>query len=490
MLIKTRNNNEYLYNKKEGTISYVDSGLSEVIKTFEYGSNLNKQGIVKDTDYENGYDYQKYMFLKRNGFFDDAEESDLSGEIKPEDIRFTLANFRQLTFEVTDACNLRCEYCGYGKFYKNYDKRENKNLSINKAKKLIDYLLDFWNSDMNVSKEQNIYIGFYGGEPLLNMRVLREIVEYINNLDVKNNKFSFNITTNGVLLDKNMDFLAKHDFSTLISFDGDESNNGYRVFKDNTNSFKKVYDNVVLLREKHPKYFEKSVNFNAVLHNKNSVSEIHGFIKKHFNKLPSIGEINTNGIDESLKDEFWQTYKNTYESLYQAEDYRFLEKDMFIKLPTVQSIGTFLLRHNEHIYSDYNELLFKKNTGKIIPTGTCLPFSKKIFVTVNGKLLPCERIGQDNFLGYVDEDDVKLDFENIAEKYNNYYKRIRNLCKKCYRNKNCSQCIFNLDLNKEPLTCEGFMNINNYKGYIRQHIEAIEESPKYYSKIMTEVKVD
>jgi len=69
MLIKTRNNNEYLYNKKDGTISYVDSGLSEVIRAFEYGSNLNKQGIVKDTDYENGYDYQKCTLIIRTNNF-------------------------------------------------------------------------------------------------------------------------------------------------------------------------------------------------------------------------------------------------------------------------------------------------------------------------------------------------------------------------------------------------------------------------------------
>ncbi len=384
MIIKTGNKNEYLYNKKVGTISYLKPELTEKNVFIKHNSNKNIEQ----------YDNNKYMFLKENGFFDNEDKLDMSGEMKPDDIRFTLANFRQITFEVTDACNLRCEYCGYGKFYKNYDKRENKNLSINKAKKLIDYLLKFWNSDMNVSKDKNIYIGFYGGEPLLNMKFLREIVEYINKLDVKNNTFSFNITTNGVLLDKNMGFLAKHNFSTLISLDGDENNNSYRVFKDNKNSFQKVYNNIILLKKNYPKYFKKHVNFNAVLHNKNSVSEIHSFIKKNFDKLPSIGEINTGGIDENLKDEFWKTYSNVYESLYQAEDYRFLEKDMFIKLPTIQSIGTFLLRHSEHIYQDYNNLLFEQKMDKIIPTGTCMPFSKKIFVTVNGKLLPCERIGK------------------------------------------------------------------------------------------------
>jgi predicted nucleic-acid-binding Zn-ribbon protein len=40
---------------------------------------------------------------------------------------FALANLSQLVFEVTDACNLKCKYCGYGEFYNDYDSRGNKN---------------------------------------------------------------------------------------------------------------------------------------------------------------------------------------------------------------------------------------------------------------------------------------------------------------------------------------------------------------------------
>lgn len=43
-------------------------------------------------------------------------------------VKYLLANLKQLTFEVTDSCNLRCKYCGYGELYDDYDKRENKML--------------------------------------------------------------------------------------------------------------------------------------------------------------------------------------------------------------------------------------------------------------------------------------------------------------------------------------------------------------------------
>ena len=57
---------------------------------------------------------------------------------KAEDIEFFVANTPHITFEVTDACNLKCPYCGYGEFYSDYDKREDKMLPVVKALRLLD----------------------------------------------------------------------------------------------------------------------------------------------------------------------------------------------------------------------------------------------------------------------------------------------------------------------------------------------------------------
>jgi uncharacterized protein len=46
--------------------------------------------------------------------------------ITSEHIISALANLPQITFEITDACNLKCKYCGYGEFYDDYDNREDK----------------------------------------------------------------------------------------------------------------------------------------------------------------------------------------------------------------------------------------------------------------------------------------------------------------------------------------------------------------------------
>ena len=63
-------------------------------------------------------------------------------EITEKDVFSKLINLEQLTFELTDACNLKCKYCGYGEFYTTHDKRENRFMDFNIAKRIIDYLFE------------------------------------------------------------------------------------------------------------------------------------------------------------------------------------------------------------------------------------------------------------------------------------------------------------------------------------------------------------
>ncbi len=117
-------------------------------------------------------------------------------------IQHNLSNLSILTFEVTDACNLKCKYCAYGEFYNDYDNRTSKMMPIEYAKHIIHYLLPYWSSNWNVSSDQNVYIGFYGGEPLLNMTFIQDVINYILQLPIKNRHFTYAMTTNALLLDK------------------------------------------------------------------------------------------------------------------------------------------------------------------------------------------------------------------------------------------------------------------------------------------------
>jgi uncharacterized protein len=112
-----------------------------------------------------------------------------------------------------------------------------------------------------------------------------------------------------------------------------------------------------------------------------------------------------------------------------------------------------------------------------------------MFVTVNGKILPCERIGHQFALGTVDKEGVHLDFEEIAERYNHYFSKLEKQCKACYNKKACIQCIFNLpDLEKHPV-CNGFMEKNDFERYQDNMMSFLRKHPEDYYRIMEEVIV-
>jgi len=408
--------------------------------------------------------------------------------LRAEDIEFYLANTPQITFEVTDECNLKCTYCAYGEFYSDYDKREDKMLPVAKAFRLLDYLNQLWNSSKNISYNKNIYISFYGGEPLLNMKFIQKVVEYIENLNCKTRTFTYSMTTNALLLHRHIDYLVKHKFHLLISLDGNRENTGYRVYKNGKEAFDRITSNVDGLREKYPDYFKEYVNFNAVLHNKNSIESIHVFFKEKYNKMPRIGELSNTGIREDKLEEFEKAYRNTEESLYQSEHYTEIIKDMALQLSTYKTVASYLMQYSDFVYKNYNELLFgKPNLDNNPSSGTCMPFSKKVFVTVNGKLLPCERIGQQFSLGRITDNGIEIDFENIANKYNTYYAKLDKQCKVCHNRRACTQCIYNLpDIDKKP-QCHGFMNLQEFQKYQNAQIDFLANNPEEYYRFMEEI---
>lgn len=408
-----------------------------------------------------------------------------------EDVKTCFTNAPQITFEITDACNLKCEYCGYGKFYADYDERKNQVLPIKYAENLIDYLSECWQSPINKSINANLYVSFYGGEPLLNMKFIKHIRDYLEKLKSPFRSFKYSMTTNALLLDKYMDYLVEKEFNLLISLDGNKHNTSYRVDSQGKSAYERIVNNVDKLRAKYPSFFQSNVNFNAVLHNRNSVEEIYYYFKSKYDKIPSIGDLNNVGIRKDKMEEFQKTYKNSTESLLNSENYTEIEKDMFLGAPTYNTATMFLLQNSNFSYHNYNELLYgKEKLYQYLPSGTCTPFSRKIYVTVNGKLLPCERIGHQFALGKLDDGKIEIDFEAIAKRYNKYYNKINNLCRKCHLKKSCTQCIFNLpSVDNKNIRCHGFMNEKTYKIYENNQLLFFKSHPEAYAKIMNEVNI-
>lgn len=392
-------------------------------------------------------------------------------------IQHNIIQLSQIVFEVTDACNLRCKYCGYGDLYEGYDNREDKFMSFGVAKSILDYLFNIWKSNHSQGICNPVTIGFYGGEPLLNMQLIRDIVDYIGQQEEMGKKFFFNMTTNAMLLDRYVDYLAEHEFRLLISLDGDKEGQSYRLDANGNNSFDRVVNNIKILQTKHPEYFDKLVMFNSVLHNKNSVESIYNFIRDTFGKEPSISPLNSSGVRPDKVDEFKRTYKNITDSIAQASDCETLKTELFIKNPATAQLLEYIYYSSGNVYSTYNSLLIEPDTQTNHKTGTCTPFSKKMFVTVNGKILQCERIHHNYALGTVDDLGVHLDYEYIVARHNLFINKFTQQCNNCANRQSCKQCVYQIDDLLETSTkCRNALSIDKQKElnkitqlYLRAH---------------------
>lgn len=435
---------------------------------------------------EDSYYARKAAYLKEHGYLEDINHR-YDGTISLDTVEYNLANLKQIVFEVTDACNLRCKYCAYGELYSDHDERHAQKMTFASAKNIIDFLVNIWNNGKQEFTQKVIYISFYGGEPLLNMPFIRQVIEYVESLHIANRTIEYTMTSNAMLLDRYMDYLAEKNFGLLISLDGNKWNNSYRVTASDEDSFERNIANVDLLKEKYPEYFEKHVNFNTVLHNRNTVDEVFKFIKERYGKQPRITSLNTTGIRADKQEEFNNMFRNIADNLQQSKDYELLIDEMFMNSPEYHDVCLFLYKYNQNVYRSYNDLFALLKAENYIPTGGCTPFDRKIFITVNGKVLACERIGQQYGLGVVNpETPVDLSFQKIADMHNHYLDKLRAQCKTCYMSQSCMQCMYTINQldSSEKIKCPGFTNREDFARYVSRNLSFMEKHPTAYERVM------
>lgn len=407
--------------------------------------------------------------------------------VRTEDVQLNLQELGQLVFEVTNCCNLRCYYCVYSNLYEGFDIRQNENLSIDKAKQMINYLFDIWSQEENYGTNiRTTWIGFYGGEPLLNINFIKEIIKYIESQKNINRYFKFNMTTNAILLDKYMDYLVEKKIDLLISLDGNEFNNSYRVDSKGRNCFHKIMDNLKLIQKKYPDYFNKHINFNSVLHNRNNIKDIFDHIYLNFGKIPKIEPLSDVRVKETMKDSFNKIYSSKRESFEKTESDVELKKIFYYDH---KNFGKFLEFYNDNIFSNYLDLFTDKSKLYRYPTGTCLPFGKKIFLSVNGKILPCERVNHMFSLGQVYDDRIELDISKITENYNYLISIVENKCKNCSNKATCRECIYRKTsintLDPDKIQCSSFQNSYQHKKYVKDNMDYLRKNPHLYREILT-----
>lgn len=151
-------------------------------------------------------------------------------------------SIRNASFNLTHSCNLLCQYCFSGR------SKSSNRMSFDVGKRAIDFLFK------NVEGTNNrVDISFWGGEPLLEWKLLQDLVIYAKS---KKRSVSFGGTTNGILLTEDkFDFLDEHKIFFMVSLDGTkETHDKYRVFRNGDGSHSIIMRNMEKVIKKWPFY--------------------------------------------------------------------------------------------------------------------------------------------------------------------------------------------------------------------------------------------
>lgn len=173
--------------------------------------------------------------------------------VRPEIVRAQVhkmvGHLGHLVLSVSEQCNLRCSYCSFSGGYANSRVHNDTHMSWEVARKAIDYFL----ANLGSTKAE---VGFYGGEPLLNLPLVKQCVSYTKET---NPSIVYGMTTNGTLLsDTSVDYLVDAGIRLLISLDGpEEVHDKERGFISGRPSFEKILDNVKRLKARYPQFYEK-----------------------------------------------------------------------------------------------------------------------------------------------------------------------------------------------------------------------------------------
>ncbi|MBQ6929430.1 MAG: thioether cross-link-forming SCIFF peptide maturase [Oscillospiraceae bacterium] len=175
--------------------------------------------------------YAQVEMLKESGklFAPDTFEP-MAGHLKAK----TSGVVKALCLHIAHTCNLNCEYCfaSQGKYH-----GERAMMTFEVGKRAFDYLIE------NSGSRRNLEVDFFGGEPLMNFDVVKQLVQYARSIEKEKGKnFRFTLTTNGVLVDDDViDFCNKEMSNVVLSLDGrKEIHDRYRVDYAGNGSWDKI----------------------------------------------------------------------------------------------------------------------------------------------------------------------------------------------------------------------------------------------------------
>ena len=200
-----------------GAVHVVDEVAYDIIAMYEGASKEEvvntvfakhqALGVTLD-DVTECYDQVTELVSEGKLFTPDTFEP-MAGDLKKK----TSGVVKALCLHIAHTCNLNCSYCfaSQGKYH-----GERALMSFEVGKRALDFLVE------NSHGRTNLEVDFFGGEPLMNFDVVKQLVAYARSIEKEKDKnFRFTLTTNGVLIDDDViDFANKEMSNVVLSLDG------------------------------------------------------------------------------------------------------------------------------------------------------------------------------------------------------------------------------------------------------------------------------
>ncbi len=397
-----------------GSVHAVDDIAYDIISMFE---NSPREEVikaiaekyvgedVKPADVEECYNQVEALKSAGKLFTPDTFEP-MAGVLKQK----TSGVVKALCLHVAHTCNLNCEYCfaSQGKY-----QGERAVMSFEVGKRAFDWLIE------NSGNRHNLEVDFFGGEPLMNFDVVKQLVAYARSIEKKHNKnFRFTLTTNGLLIDDDViDFANREMSNVVLSLDGrKEVHDRYRVDYNGVGSFDKIVPKFQkLVKARGGKNYYMRGTFTH--QNPDFLKDIEVMLDLGFNELSMEPVVCAAGDPSELTPEDMTIVMEQYEKLAEL----MLKKD---------KEGKPFTFYHYMIDLTGGPCIYKRISG-------CGSGTEYMAVTPWGDLYPCHQfVGDESFkLGDIWQGVTNKDIQNSFAECNVY---AREECRNCWARLYCS----------------------------------------------------
>ncbi len=368
-------NNSYLFDSNRNNIYPISAEAYQVLLDVKNGNTAFEEAKQRSHEVTD---------LVENGLLSTKHVQKIEHIYTPFAEYFLSRRLQKVTLQLTQNCNFRCAYCHYTSNDGSQRTHSNKRMSVEVAKAAIIYLRN------HSIDTPSVYIGFYGGEPLLEFSLLKEVVAFCEE-ELKGKDVHYTITSNTTLLsDEIIEFLSAHKFDLMISLDGPKKiHDRSRVFKGGNGTFDTVIERLHHVYEKYPEFF-KTISINMVLNPSDDFDEINSL----FSSYRFLKKIT---VSSTLIDDIGAAEKNVVKECYATKQnyHAFLKYLSFAERFPRKKCTPILMNYAGGVKKSLDEMVERTSFLDVCaPGGPCVPGEGRLMVTVDGNFVPCERVSE------------------------------------------------------------------------------------------------